>query len=300
MQPEALTSHDPALTDTPMEPETDAGPVRAGARAARDPERRCIATMERRPQTAMIRFVLSPDGEVTPDLSARLPGRGAWVSASREALATALKKGAFGRAFKASVKAAPDLAEAVERLLARRVLDMLGLSKRAGDLIIGFEKVREALRVERPSCLIEALDGSADGRGKLLGLARAAHGEMGRGGGQGEGRTRARVPVVGCFTADELGMALGRERVIHACLKQGRFAHAWLAELTRLSGFRRLSPEDWDPGNRGLEDRDPEDRRPEDRGKKEWRPESRQADVGRADDGRSRDGLSAPDCIETE
>ncbi len=126
--------------------------------------------MERRDPAAMIRFVLSPDGEVTPDLAGRLPGRGAWVSANRAAVEAALKKGAFSRAFKKQAKTPPGLVDAIDGLLARRVLDMLGLVKRSGDLILGFEQVREAVRASRPACLIEASDGSEDGRGKLLGL----------------------------------------------------------------------------------------------------------------------------------
>jgi predicted RNA-binding protein YlxR (DUF448 family) len=233
MQPAAQNSHDGDLTDTTGGIETDAGPRRGGGRFTREGEapagnsRRCIATMESRPAAELIRFVLSPDSEVTPDLAARLPGRGAWVTANRAAVDQAVKKGAFARAFKAQAKAPADLSNRIDALQARRVLDMLGLAKRSGDLILGFDQVRDAVRTSRPACLIEASDGSRDGRGKLLGLARAIHADQGR-----------EVPVVGCFSADEMGMALGRGRVIHACLQQGRFAQAWMGELARLAGFR--------------------------------------------------------------
>jgi predicted RNA-binding protein YlxR (DUF448 family) len=235
MPPAAQNSHDGDLTDTTGGIETDAGPHRGGGKFTREGEapagngRRCIATMESRPAAELIRFVLSPDGEVTPDLSARLPGRGAWVGASRAAVDLAVKKGAFSRAFKAQAKAAPDLADRIDALLARRAIDLLGLAKRSGDLILGYEQVRDAVRGGRPACLVEASDGSKDGRGKLLGLARAIHADQGR-----------EVPVVGCFSGDEMGMALGRGRVIHACLEQGRFAQAWMGELARLAGFRTV------------------------------------------------------------
>jgi predicted RNA-binding protein YlxR (DUF448 family) len=241
-----LTGIEPDL-ETPIL-ETDGGPSRAG-KGSRDPhklapERRCIATMESRPQSEMIRFVLSPSGDVTPDLAARLPGRGAWVASTRAALETAVKKGAFSRAFKGKAKASSDLPDQVDELLVRRALDQLGLAKRAGDLILGFEQVREALRAARPGCVIEASDGAADGRGKLLALLLAAHGPSRDPGSVAGNDERAEnqglPPVVGCFSADELGMALGRERVIHACLKQGRFAQSWIGDLARLSGFRRV------------------------------------------------------------
>src|ERR1700748_1518034 len=104
MLPAAQNSHDGGLPDTTGEIETDAGPHRTGGRFTREGEapagngRRCIATMESRPAAELIRFVLSPDGEVTPGVGARLPGRGAWVTATRSAVDLAVKKGAFARA----------------------------------------------------------------------------------------------------------------------------------------------------------------------------------------------------------
>lgn len=228
------------------EAETDAGPPRAGKAGARDPERRCIVTMERREQGEMIRFVLAPDGQVTPDLAAKLPGRGAWVTSSREAVDLAVKKGAFNRAFKKQVKAAPDLAEQTGQLLAKRILDQLGMVKRAGDLILGFEQVREEVRKEAPAFVIEASDGSEDQRGKVLALVRGLHTPEPDETGEMPGNLEL-PPVISCFSADELGMALGRERVIHACVKYGRIAHAWRGELNRLSGFRAVWLPGWQP-----------------------------------------------------
>jgi predicted RNA-binding protein YlxR (DUF448 family) len=256
---------DAGLTGTAVDetaiPETDGGPARGGGKAAREPQRRCIATQESRSQAGMIRFVLSPAGEVTPDLAARLPGRGAWVTSSREAIELAAKKGAFARAFKAPARISPGLVQEVESLLVKRTLDGLGLAKRAGDLILGFEAVREAIRGARPACLIEAVDGSEDGRAKVLALARAAHGPE-AGAGQDELIENHRPPpVAACFSADEMGMALGRGRVIHACLKQGRFASGWMGELARLSGFRRVWLTDWLPLDRRPEEGRSADRR---------------------------------------
>src|ERR1700759_3456382 len=128
MPPAAQNSHDGDLTDPTGEIETDAGPHRSGGRVTREGEapagngRRCIATMESRPAAGLIRFVLSPEGEVTPDLAARLPGRGAWVTASRTAIDTAVKKGAFARAFKAQAKTPADLSDRIDLLQVRRVL----------------------------------------------------------------------------------------------------------------------------------------------------------------------------------
>ena len=238
--PARTTSDEPVAADAV---ETDAGPARAGKAASRAPERRCIATMTVQPQDAMIRFVLSPDKQVTPDLAARLPGRGAWVTASRDALETALKKGAFARAFKAPAKAGPELIAQTEQLLVRRALDLLGMAKRSGELILGFEQVREAVREARPACVLAASEASDDQRNKVLALVKGLYGPQ-----AGETVTNRRLPpVADCFSGDEMGMALGRERVVHACLKQGRIVHAWMGELARLSGFRRVWLPGWQP-----------------------------------------------------
>jgi predicted RNA-binding protein YlxR (DUF448 family) len=237
------TTSDGELGGAP-EAETDAGPPRAGKKP-NSPERRCIATMERRRQGELIRFVVGPDAQVVPDIAARLPGRGAWVTASREALELAVKRNAFARAFKAPVKAGPDLVSQTEDLMARGVLNMIGMAKRAGELILGFEQVREAVRSARPACLMAAANASEDQRNKVLALVKGLYGPQ-----PGESAENTRLPpVLACFSDEELGMALGRERVVHACLKQGRIAHAWMGELARLSGFRRVWLPGWEPAS---------------------------------------------------
>jgi len=235
------------LTGLP-EPETDAGPPRAGKGSAsasrrQEPERRCIATLGRQSPSGMVRFVLAPDGRVVPDVAARLPGRGAWVTASAEALGMAASRGAFSRAFKRQAVIPPDLRAQTEALLVRRCLDSLGMARRAGALVAGYEQVREAVRNERPGCLITASDASEDQRAKVLALVRGLYGP----GADGIGAAApadALPPVACCFDGTELGMALGRERVIHACLRPGPLATALMGELARLSGFRRV----WLPG----------------------------------------------------
>ncbi len=194
-------------------------------------ERRCIVSQESLPEDWLIRFAVAPDGVVTPDVAAKLPGRGAWVCSDRASVERAASKGAFARAFKAQVKAGPDLADMTERLLARRCLDFLGLMNRAGALAIGATQVEAAIRARPVLVLIEASDGAEDGREKLFGLHLGLWGAPPR--------------AVGCFGQTELGVALGRERVIHACVLQERLALGWAAEIGRLAGFRAIVPSSW-------------------------------------------------------
>ena len=150
---------------------------RTKAEAARR-QRRDIVSGEVMEEDRLIRFVAGPEGTVVPDLARKLPGRGLWVAATREAVEMAANKGLFSRAAKAKLNAPVGLADKVEgACCAARILDLagLGLAKRAGDLILGFEKVRDsAIRDGKVAWLVEAADGSEDGRGKLLGLVRHA------------------------------------------------------------------------------------------------------------------------------
>jgi uncharacterized protein len=159
---------------------------------------------------------------VTPDIAERLPGRGLWVTASRDIVAAAVAKRLFARAARAAATPPPDLAERVERLLAERCRELLGLARRAGQAVAGFEKVREALRAGRVGLLVEAVDGAAHGREKLIALA-------------------SEVRQIAVLRADELGLAFGRDHVVHAAVAPGRFAERLEADAGRLAGFRRAS-----------------------------------------------------------
>lgn len=174
----------------------------------------------------MIRFVLSPDGVVVPDVKRRLPGRGAWIDASRDAVAQAVRKRVFSRAFREEARAPETLPEDVERLLVRAALERLALANKAGLVTAGFEKVRELLARGRAAALIAASDGALDGRQRLEALAKKAshlHNER---------------EVVDSFSSAELESALGRERVVHAALSPGRLSELFLTDAERLRAYR--------------------------------------------------------------
>lgn len=194
-----------------------------------DRERRDLVSHEVMDESRLIRFVAGPDGQVVPDLGRKLPGRGLWVEASRASIETAVKKNGFTRAAKTKLTAPADLADVVERLLFRRCLDQLGLARREGVLISGFEKSAANLRAGKVAWVVEAADGSADGRGKILALAR-----------------HQTAKVCGAFTVDDLSLALGLENAIHAVLLAGGRADRWTIEVERLAGFRPLRPPHWD------------------------------------------------------
>jgi predicted RNA-binding protein YlxR (DUF448 family) len=204
------------------------------AAAERERERRDLVTGEVMPEERLVRFVAGPGGVVVPDVARKLPGRGLWVEARRESVDLAARKGGFSRAAKAKLTAPADLADQVDRLLAARLLSGLGLARRAGDLILGFEKAAAAIEAGKVAWMVEASDGSADGRRKLRQSARRA------------AASNLRSPqLLGVFSAEELGLALGLGNVIHVAFLAGRGAGRWTIDVERLSGFRPLLPSSW-------------------------------------------------------
>lgn len=195
------------------------------------PLRRCIATGEAMAPEKMVRFVADGDGLLVPDVAQKLPGRGFWVVSRRAEMARAADKGLFSKAAKASLKVPPDLIAQVERLLTARCIDYLGLARRAGLAIVGYAQVEEAFRARdgRIAALVEASDSGPADRNKLVTYARRQGG----------------IPVVGCLTQAEIGLAFGRENVVHAALTSGALATRFVSEAERLGGFRVLCPPEW-------------------------------------------------------
>ncbi len=183
-------------------------------------ERRCLVTGARGAKSGLIRFVVDPDGRVVPDLVEKLPGRGMWVSAERAAVEKAARKGLFSRAAKRAVTAEPALAERVTALLAARVVELVSLARRAGQAVAGFEKTKALLESGAACCLLQAADGSPRERARL----RPPEGED---------------TLVRDLTASELGLAFGRDRVIHAALVSGGLGERVRYESARLSGMKR-------------------------------------------------------------
>lgn len=184
-----------------------------------EPERRCIVTREVQPKGGLIRFVVGPDGAIVPDLAGKLPGRGLWVAADAEALAKAAAKGHFARAAKQAVKVAPDLVRQVEERLARQVVDLIAMARKAGLALAGMEKTKAALVSGQAVLLIQAADGSVRGRSALRPPGDASS-------------------LVSCLLGRELGLAFARDSVIHAAVLAGGLAERIRDEAQRLAGLR--------------------------------------------------------------
>jgi len=213
-------SMDPAETALVLADEAVAGGLR----------RRDLASRRSGDARRMIRFVVDPERRLLPDLAARLPGRGCWVAADAASIERAVKRRAFDQRAGGAVRVPDDLPGLLERLLVQRCQEAIGLGRRAGELVAGFDQVAAALDGSVAGLLIEACDAARHGRRKLAGK-------------QGDG------PCVDLLTRAELGQALGRDEVVHAWLRNGRLATRLLDDAARLAGFRHLPAE----GERGVD-----------------------------------------------
>ncbi|WP_350335818.1 RNA-binding protein [Coralliovum pocilloporae] len=198
------------------------------ARASKPVDRTCLVTRDTKPVDQMIRFVLSPDGQVTPDLKRSLPGRGVWITGSRDCVQTAVTKKLFARGFRTDAKVDNDLPDRIDELLQKATLGGLGLATKAGQVVTGFAKVESAISSGKAIALVQASDGAPDGIRKMKQVvARATDCE-------------SRLKVIRLFTSEQLNQALGRMNVIHAALLSKRACSSFLEKARQLALYRGL------------------------------------------------------------
>ena len=208
------------LLDQERPVELDGGP------RSRERKRLCAATRIVRPVAELIRFVIGPNGEAAPDLKNKLPGRGIWVSGTREALVEAVKRKVFSRGFKREVRLPADFVARTELLLERAALEALAIAGKAGLVAAGSTKAEAAIGGHgEVVALLNAAEASAQGSRKL------------------DAAWRRRQPsrpaiVVGFLTSTQLDLALNRPNVIHAALLAGPASETFLARCQRLERFR--------------------------------------------------------------
>lgn len=183
----------------------------------------CIVTREVKDEAELIRFVRSPDGMAVPDLARKLPGRGVWVSLSREAVAEAQRKKLLSRGFQAETTIPPDVADMVGRQLRQQALSLLSLAKKAGEAVSGFMKVEEMLGRGRAQLLFHGTEAQPDGCRKLDKLAAP------------------KVERIVLFRISELDLAFGRSNVVHAAVAKGGLAEKLSAAVRRIEMYEGLN-----------------------------------------------------------
>lgn len=181
-------------------------------------EKTCFMTKETANRSEFLRFVVSPDHVVCFDVSQKLPGRGVWMKPDRRILEKAIQKKLFSKAFKETVQIPSDLCDETERLLRQKCLDLMGLVRKSGRLVFGFESVKKALSVEKPLLLLEAFDAAENGRNKLL-------------------RPKDDFVICSCFSREELGQISGQDTQVHVAVFSGKISEELKKTILKLTAF---------------------------------------------------------------
>lgn len=184
----------------------------------KETERKCIATGKVKPQDELLRFVKTPDSRLVPDFNKKIPGRGLYVSNSKELLKTALEKNLFIKSIHQHLKIDDDFADMVEHLLAKKGLESLNLARKAGALVTGFEKVKEKIQNNKVSFLIEAVDAGQDGKEKMAGLAKD-------------------IEIISLYGTDELDKALDKVNTVYAAVLKSNISEMVYKNLKKYQTF---------------------------------------------------------------
>ncbi|WP_225206497.1 DUF448 domain-containing protein [Novosphingobium huizhouense] len=216
------------------------GAERPKARPAGEtsPERKCILSGSHGGRDDLLRLAISPEGLVLPDPLARAPGRGAWLGVARadleKAIANGKLKGALARAFKGAPLTIPDdLADRIESALRRTLTDRLGIELRAGNILLGTEKIAQGCRAGAVRMLAHASDAGSDGPNKLAQAWRVGE--------EAEG-TGLRGIILPLDRA-ALSVALGRDNVVHIGVTDAAAAERLAGPLRRLTRFLGVGTE---------------------------------------------------------
>ena len=185
--------------------------------------RRCIVTGFRANKKDLMRFVVSPENDLVPDLKNKLPGRGIWVTANKFALEKAIVKNIFSKVAKEKISIRPDLVTSIENQLRKQILANVSLAKKAGMAIFGFEKVRLELIKNTNWLLIQAFDGSSRELDRLSGRVKKEN-------------------IVTCLSGSELGSVFGRNSVIHCVILNSGFIQKIIFEANRLNNLKNPLP----------------------------------------------------------
>jgi len=187
------------------------------------PQRSCLGCRESRDKGRLIRFVISPQGEVVPDLEAKLPGRGAYTCISSRCLADACRQRQFNRAFKRDVTMPPaeEFVALVTRLLRERIQGFLGLANRAGKIISGGSLVSDAIRSNNKPGLVLIASDVSEAIGERIETLAGVH----------------RIPCARVMMKDDFGAILGKAPRSAVAVKPGGFVAQLVGTIERYRNF---------------------------------------------------------------
>ena len=177
--------------------------------------RKCVWTGQVKNKTDLLRFVVLQDGTCLPDFNKKLDGRGFYLSNSKRLLQELMeKKKPLNKILHKDVIMAEDMPKIVEQILHKKALDAINLARKSGDLVLGFEKVKESIVKNSAAFVIKASDAGADGQQKIAEKAKD-------------------LEQWSLFDTDTLSQTLKRENTVYLVVRKGP-----MSEMVRLALYR--------------------------------------------------------------
>ena len=189
-----------------------------GAKVIQGTSRKCMASGEVKDKSSLLRFVVTPDNMIVADVLEKLPGKGMWLSCNKVLLEQTVRDGLFTRVTNKNITVPETLLDDVEQMLTNRVISLISLARKAGRAVAGYEKVKDWLSQDLATVLVQSQDGSERGKSKL---------STPRGG-----------TFIDWLKTSELGLAFGRQTVIHCALASGGITQRVVQDALRLKGLR--------------------------------------------------------------
>ena len=134
--------------------------------------RKCILTGKIKPKDELLRFTVLKNGDFLPDFNKKLGGKGVYISNSKSLISGHKKDVKIGKLLHKPVNTNPEIPELVEKILAAKGLETLNLARKSGNLVLGFDKIKEQILKDKVAFVIEAVDAGADGTKKMSELCR--------------------------------------------------------------------------------------------------------------------------------
>lgn len=186
------------------------------------PQRTCVGCRKSIDQDLLVRYVLNPQGEVVVDYRNKLPGRGVYTCFEFECIEAAVKRGQLRRSLRGGdAPSADDFWQVLHAQAQCRALDLIGMARKAGQVISGTRQVLSELQAGKEfGLLVRAADLSPAIAEKV---DKAA--------------CRYAVPCFSVFSKELLGSLLGKSERGVVALKYGSLAVAIMNELERLNKF---------------------------------------------------------------
>lgn len=180
--------------------------------------RKCIVNGKAQPKEQLLRFAVTDDNQLIPDFNKKIPGRGLYVSNSRQILQKAITQNLFIKSAKRQLNIPEDFLALVENLLYKRGLNAINLARKAGALVTGFEKVKDKVLKNKAAFLIEANNAGQDGREKIAALLK-------------------NIEVFDMYHIDDLDKALDKVNTVHVAVMKGDVAEMVYTNLKRYQTF---------------------------------------------------------------